>query len=449
MNERKMQNHKINLMKANKMLLAAACSLFAVAATAQDNRWGATPEEREQNALHANYLKEELANKNYNAAAGYYQALVKACPAASLSIYQRGAILYRTKIARAKSLAEKEMMVDSLMSVYDTRLKYFADHPKQGAAYTLDVKARDVLNFKKNDRAAIREAFRAAIEAGGLQTNPETVVVYFSNLCDDYQNTDEVMPEEVIAEYDRLTPYVANDPEFKAQFDTAFGLSGAASCENLEKLFRTKLAAAPDDEALLSQAVSLMSRAKCDSDYYFELAEKYYAVKPSPDTAIYLAQAFKNKGDYEKASKYLNASLATEEDPAERQKLLSQIAIVELVANNISAAAAAAKQAIELNPEDGLPVFVLAQCYGISASHCADQFSRQAACWVAYDTMGKAVALLKDDAEYLDTAKQAQASFRSRFPSMEDCHMLDLKPGDSYRIDCGLAAGMTTTVRYR
>ena len=124
-----MQNHKINLMKANKMLLAAACSLFAVAATAQDNRWGATPEEREQNALHANYLKEELANKNYNAAAGYYQALVKACPAASLSIYQRGAILYRTKIARAKSLAEKEMMVDSLMSVYDTRLKYFADHP--------------------------------------------------------------------------------------------------------------------------------------------------------------------------------------------------------------------------------------------------------------------------------------------------------------------------------
>ena len=63
--------------------------------------------------------------------------------------------------------------------------------------------------------------------------------------------------------------------------------------------------------------------------------------------------------------------------------------------------------------------------------------------------MGKAVALLKDDAEYLDTAKQAQASFRSRFPSMEDCHMLDLKPGDSYRIDCGLAAGLTTTVRYR
>ena len=79
-----------------------------------------------------------------------------------------------------------------------------------------------------------------------------------------------------------------------------------------------------------------------------------YAVQPSAQMAIYLAQAFKNKGDYDKASKYLNASLATEEDPAERQKLLTQIAVIELVANNISAAAKAAREAMELNPEDGV-----------------------------------------------------------------------------------------------
>ncbi len=442
-------------MKKFKMLLAAACSMFAVAALAQDYSdpkyaaYGATPEEREQNILNSNFLKEEVRNKNFNAAAGYYQKLVEACPKAQASLHQYGVTIYRNKIARAKTLAEKNAMVDSLMIVYDTRLKYFGDHPTQGAAYILDVKARDVLNFKKNDRAAIRDAFRAAIEAGGEKTNPETVVVYFTNLCEDYKNTDEVLPEEVIAEYDRLTPYVEGTPDFKASFDTAFGTSGAASCENLEKLFRTKLAATPDDEALLSQAVSLMARAHCDSDYYFELAEKYYVVKPSPDTAIYLATAFKNKGDYEKASKYLHASLATEEDPAERAKLYSQIAVVELVANNISAAATAAKQAMELAPEDGVPVFVLAQCYGISASRCGDQFSRQAACWVAYDTMTKAVNLLENNAEYLDTAKKSQASFRSSFPSQEDCHMLDLKPGDSYRVDCGLAAGTMTTVRYR
>ena len=277
------------------------------------------------------------------------------------------------------------------------------------------------------------------------------MLVYFSNLCEDYKNTDEVMPEEIIAEYDRLSPFFV-DPEraeFKEQFDAAFGLSEAANCENLEKLFRAKLANDPNNADVLAEAVRLMTRAKCDSEFYFEIAEKSYEVAPTAQMAIYLAQSFKNKGDYDKASKYLNASLATEQDPAERQKLLTQIAVVELVANNVSAAAKAAREAMELNPEDGVPVFVLAQCYSISASGCAEQFSRQAAMWVAYDTMSKAVALLENNPEYLDTAKQAAANFRASFPSQEECFMRDLKAGSSYRVDCGLAAGISTTVRPR
>ena len=152
----------------------------------------------------------------------------------------------------------------------------------------------------------------------------------------DYRNTDEVMPDEIIAEYDRLTPFFEKNPaaaEYKSQFDAAFGLSGAASCENLERLFKGKLAAAPDDEALLSQAVALMSRAKCDGDFYFSIAEKYYQVKPSSETAMFLAQAFQNKKDYAKAKTYLNEALDVEKDPAERQKLLVRIALVGLVSN--------------------------------------------------------------------------------------------------------------------
>ncbi len=443
-------------MKSLKILFTAAFSLMAMATMAQQDfsdpryaRYGDTPEQREQNILRSNFLKEAVQNKDYNLAAHYFQQLLADRPKVSVNIYKYGAIIYRNKINRAKSVAEKKTMIDSLLAVYDARVLHFGDSAKEGKAYVLDVKARDVLNFMANNRAAIRQAFREAIEAGGEQTNPETIVVFFSNLCDDYQNTDEVMPEEIIAEYDRLTPFLEAHPNFKEQFDAAFGRSGAADCENLEKLFRAKLEAAPEDVEVLNQAVSLMTRANCQSDFYFEVAEKSYAAQPSAQMAIYLAQAFKNKGDYEKASKYLNASLATEETPEERQKLLTQISVVELVANNISAAAKAAKEAMELNPEDGVPVFVLAQCYGISASNCGEQFERQAACWVAYDTMTKAVALLENNPEYLDTAKQAQAAFRNRFPSQEECFMRDLQAGNSYRVTCGLAAGITTTVRPR
>ena len=250
-------------MKNVKSLLSAAFALFAFAAIAQDfsdpkyAAWGESVEDRRQNMLHSSFLKEACDNKSYDQGSFYFKELIDKCPGASMNIYVNGTKLFKSKIARAKSVAEKQSLVDSLLLCYDLRNQYFGNHQKYGSAYILDRKAREVLNYMPSDRAAIREAFRAAIEAGGEGTDPETVVAYFSNLCDDYKNTDEVVADEVIAEYDRLTPFFASNPEaadFKKQFDGAFGMSGVASCENLEKLFRERLAAAPGDEALLAQA---------------------------------------------------------------------------------------------------------------------------------------------------------------------------------------------------
>ncbi|HIY15233.1 MAG TPA: enzyme of heme biosynthesis [Candidatus Alistipes cottocaccae] len=444
-------------MKNVKFLLSAACALAAFVATAQDFSdpkyaiWGDTPEERQQNILNSNFLKESCDNKDYDAAAHYLKELLDKCPKASENTFVRGTTLYKNKINRAKSIAEKNVYVDSLLLLYDLRNEYFGSHPKRGTAYILDRKAREYLTYKPNDRAGIREAFREAIEAGGDNSDPETVVAYFTNLCDDYKNTDEVMPDEIIAEYDRLLPFFEKNPEaseYKSQFDAAFGLSGAASCENLETLFRGKLEAAPEDEALLAQAVSMMSRAKCDGDFYFAIAEKYYQVKPSSETAMFLAQAFQNKGDYAKADTYLNEALAVEQDPAERQKLLVRIALVGLVANNINDAATAARQARDLNPEDGVPYFVLAQCYASSAAACGG-FAGQATFWAAYDTMAKAVELLPSDSEYMEHAKTSLGAFRNRFPSSEECFFNELQDGARYTVTCGTAAGVSTTVRPR
>jgi len=441
-------------MKSIKILLAAICTTMAVASHAQQDfsgpqyaKWGDTPEAREKNILNSNFLKEACNNKDYNAAAGYLRELLENCPDASVAIYQRGATVYKQKINRAKSLAERNGYVDSLMLLYDLRNRYFGNHPTQGTAYILDRKAREYVTYRPNDRAGIRNAFREAIAAGA--TDPETLVLYFGNLCEDYKNTDEVMPEELIAEYDRLAPLFGDAAgDYKMQFDAAFGMSGAASCENLEKLFRAKVDAAPDDEAVLAQAVALMSRAKCDSEFYFAIAEKYYEVKPSSETAMFLAQAFQNKGDYTKATKYLNEALDSETDPVEREKLYVHIALVELVANHISGAAAAARSARDLDPEDGVPYFVLAQCYGVSAGQC-EGFAGQATFWVAYDTMAKALELLPSDSEYAAPAKTSLARFRSHFPTSEECFFNEAREGARYTVTCGTAAGQTTTVRFR
>ncbi len=450
-------------MKNIKFLLAAACAFVAGASFAQDlsdpryAKWGETVEERQANLLNSNFLKEEVNNRNYNVAAGYFKQLIDKCPEGSANTFSYGEIIYKNKIGDAKTLAEKNIMIDSLMLVYDLRMKYFGDHSSKGESYILDRKARAYTTYKSTDREGMRKICQEAIAAAGNAAEPDLVTLYFKNLCDDFKN-DEVMADQIIAEYDRLTPIFeastsASAADYKTQFDTCFGLSGAASCENLEALFKKKLAATPDDATVLSQAVGLMERAKCSGPFYLATAEKLYAVRPSSDSAMKLAQIFQNEGNYDKSLKYLREALAVETDATERESLYVKIALVELVANRQGAAAEAARQAININADNGLAYFVLAQCYASSASACAG-IAGQAVYWAAYDTMMQAIQLLSgskepEASEYIKSAQTTANAYRYRFPSAEECFFNELNEGARYKITCGAASGVTTTVRFR
>ena len=265
-------------MKAIKFLIVAAMAAVATSAAAQDfsdpkyAKWGETPEERKDNMLASSYLKEETANRNFNSAARYLQLLLEKCPSASETIYVNGVKLYKDKINRAESLAEKKMFVDSLLFLYDVRIENFGNHPKRGRVYLLERKAREYLTYKGDDREGVAEAFETAIAAQAQvgAVSPEVVAIYFKNLCDDYQN-DIVDAMTIVNTYDAYAQYFDNiapeQQEYKDQFEQCFGLSGAASCENLEAIFSKKVADNPEDAKLVEQAFKLMSRANCSSDF--------------------------------------------------------------------------------------------------------------------------------------------------------------------------------------
>ena len=451
-------------MKAIKIFLSAVMALAGVSAYAQQDfsdpryaKWGETPEERKDNIMISSFLKEEVDNRNFNAAAAHLQHLLAKCPAATENIYANGVKLYKQKINRAESLAEKKMFVDSLLYLYDVRLLHNGSHPKRGKAYLLERKAREFLTYNQSDREGVRAAFEDAIEAQ-VETNgvadPEFVAIYFKNLCDDY-SSDVVDAMTIVNAYDANAKHFENITEeqqvFKTQFEQCFAMSGAASCDNIETIFSKKLAENPDDEKILSQAFGLLSRANCESDFFFTVGEKYYAVKPSSEIAMYLAQAFQNKKNYDKANQYLRESLAVETDPVEREKLYARIGILEMTTNNFSEAVASFREALNINPDNALAPFFLAQCFVNGASGCSG-LARDAVYWVAYDYLQKAIPLLEasaDTAVHVDTAKKLAASYRAAFPTKEECFFNELNDGQAYTVNCGYARGIVTSVRPR
>ena len=447
-------------MKAIKFLIVAAMAAVATSAAAQDfsdpkyAKWGETPEERKDNMLASSYLKEETANRNFNSAARYLQLLLEKCPSASETIYVNGVKLYKDKINRAESLAEKKMFVDSLLFLYDVRIENFGNHPKRGRVYLLERKAREYLTYKGDDREGVAEAFETAIAAQAQvgAVSPEVVAIYFKNLCDDYQN-DIVDAMTIVNTYDAYAQYFDNiapeQQEYKDQFEQCFGLSGAASCENLEAIFSKKVADNPEDAKLVEQAFKLMSRANCSSDFFFALGEKHYANKPSSEVAMLLAQGFQNIKNFDKANQYLREALAVETVAAEREKLYVRIGILDMSMNNFAAAVEAFREAQAINPENAHAPFFLAQCYVNGAKGCSG-LQKDAIYWVAYDLIQKALPLLEvSDPERVDAAKQLAVAYRAAFPTSEECFFNEVADGSSFTVNCGFAQGVSTTVRSR
>ncbi len=416
-------------------------------------KWGANAEEREKNMFAATFMREALEAKNYNDAAKYFIQIATSAPGASEAVYARASLLYKAKISRAKSLAEKKQMIDSLMIVHDLRLANFADHATRGAAYILDGKARDYFNFNKNNRDGLREVFAAAIEASGDKIDRELVVLYFQCACEDY-SMDLVMADFVLAEYDRLSPlFVGQDAELVAKFEAAFANSGVANCENLESIFSKKLEATPDDERVLAQAVKLMNKAGCKTPFYTATAEKYYQVSPSSRSAMALAAIFQNNGEYDKASKYLRDALAAETDIEEQEALLARISLIELAAGRMGEALKAARESLATadgtEADNGIALFVIAQCYGASAASCHD-FESQIAYLAAYDMMQKALANFSAEEEsYKKPAAAMASNYKAYFPTKEECFFNEIETGAPYKVPCGAAAGSMTIIRTR
>lgn len=446
-------------MKSLKLILVAAFAMMGFSAFAQVNYddpryaiWGENAEQRKNNMLANQFLKESVDNKEYKAAAGYLKQLLDQAPKGAQGIYTNGIKLYKTLISTAKTDEQRNMYIDSLMIVYDVRLQAFANHSRYGKAYILDRKAREYLTYKPEDREGVRKIFTEAIaatEEKNGKADQELVAIYFSNLCEDYKNN-LVDATAVISEYDRFSPLFegaeGEAAELKNQFDTAFGASGAASCENLESLFSKKLAEKPEDVALLGQAVSLMSRAQCESDFFFNTAEKFYSLKPSSETALFLAQGFQGRSEFDKAMKYLNEALAAETDNAERAKLYTRIGLISIQTGDHSVAMNAAKEIKALEPENGYAPYLMAQCYAATAS---GDFTAQAGYWAAYDTMNQAIELLGAEPAIQEAAKKMASAYRGSFPTKEECFFNEVSAGARYTVTKGYASGVSTTVRYR
>lgn len=440
---------------ALKLAIVAAALMAAGSASAQQDfgpTWGATPEEQQENVMNYNFFRDAYNNKDYDEAIKYLPGLLAGAPMATQNLYIYAVGIYDNRILKATSAAEKKARVDSLMMIYDLRMKNFGDKEQSAPAKVLPMKAQAFMDYRPTDRMGVRKVFRDALAELSNSVDADFVNLYFNELTNDYKN-DEIEADEYLEEYDKmealmLLPNNAENTEAKSTFEALFISSGAANCENLEKMFRPRVAAAPDDVDVLKKTVQYLTRGNCKGEFYGEVAENYYKLQPSSETAMILAAYFEEKKDFSKSLQYLKAAIENENDPESKLKLCIRISASELGSGNIRGAADFARQAIAINSESGLAYYFLAQAYAQGANACSG-FDRQAAFWIVYDTFAKARSLVKPgDAVSASDIESQMGSYRGGFPTKEEAFFRGLSDGQSYHVSCGIVSG-NTTVRTR
>lgn len=421
--------------------------------TAQDDKFGSDTKLCQRSYT---LYKEFHRQKNYSDALPYWNTTIKVCPKFSSGIWSDGIKMFKVRIKETEDLVEREVLIDSLLWIYDRRVEYFGNNPRFPEGYILGNKGVAILQYRKEDVMAGYETLKRSIELRGKASKPPVILTYMQASRQLFVDG-LIDPADVLEDYEMVMNVVdanlkdkPNDVLYnraKNGIETHFAKSGAADCDALVDLYQPLFEENIMDEDWLNKISKQLRRAGCtDSELFSATAEALYAVNPDAEAGHNLAIMFMRQEEFDKGADYLEKAIEIGQDSDELGDMYYELAHITFshYKENRSARQLAL-QAIATRPNWGLPYILIGQIYIQSREEIyTDSFDRSTVFWAAIDKFARAKRV---DPEVADKANDMIRQYSKFFPNNEVVFFHALKDGDSYKI--GGWINETTTVRSR
>jgi len=427
---------------------------------AQVEKYGKDSIESVKNlSLFSVYFKQ----KSYDDALKPWRYCFKEAPAIHLAIYVNGATLLKNMIDKnEKNPAIYDAYVDTLMLLYDNRMKYFGSE-KNGKGYILGRKGIDLLRYRKE---AVEEGYKYLSESAKLEgvKTEEPVAVTFMQASRQMLTLGKItnadMAENFIMVNENLEKALAAEPkeENKEKIKTAisnceiiFSESPAASCESLVEIFTPRYNANKQNLEMLVKINRLLVKKDCtSSDLFAQVAESRYIIEPSAEAAADLAQVFAKRDDLVKADSYYKKAVELEQVPEVKAQYLYKLALIAKAEKKYSESRSYAQNAIKLKANWGDPYILIGMLYAETAGSCGSDpdaqiadFQRRAVYWVAVDKLNQAK---NADPSVVDVVTPLISRYSGSYPNKEKVFMIGHTAGERYTVGCWIQE--TTTIRF-
>lgn len=437
-------------MKKIAVLACSVCMLATVAqAQTRDSKYGIDSVETITNA---SIYTELVKQKNFEEALPAWRYVFFNAPAFQLNTYIRGEMIMDYMIQKTK----KKEYVDTLMMVYDQRIKYFGDIDKNGEGYVLGRKGLALYRYANGDTTMLKDAYACllrAFELDGPDTHPGTVVSTMS-VAYELQKAGCVSREEFIDLYMKLSDFLAareaeGDKPYapcKGVIDDIFFGSGLADCQTLSDLLTPRFEANKTDLTTLKEISSLLRRRECtDLPLYTSVAEELYKLEPSSEAAYSLAVMFGTRRDFDRMEQYLKEAIEKCEDPATRGEYNLRLAQLYLAKKDFPGVKTICLAVLKDVPNSGDAYILIGRAYAFgSTDFPGEEFDKHTVFWAAVDKFIKAKQVDPNVAEEADKLIEQYSVY---FPSKEEGFFRSITAGQSYKI--GGWINETTAARFR
>lgn len=405
------------------------------------------PEDKEKaeenNALYTDALKQ----KNYRGAVKGFQWLLTNAPKLNTGLYINGTDIYNNLAAAEKDPAKKQVLVDSLMMLYDMRITNCGDMEN-----VLNRKAIYAATYNAQNKAKTAEVlalYDKVYEISGNNVLENNLLTYMQviqlndallkNLTDDqvlqrYDKLSEVIDAKIKkAQGENKQADVDRLKKTKSSIDEILPKIVQVDCDFVKTKMQPNFRKNPTDLGLAKKMFQFMTAGGCiDDPLWLETAEVIHKDSPDYGLAINMAKIYAKNGNLEKAESLATEAITLASMP--EQKESSSILVGDLLAQKGNKAAA--REAYRKAGKAGFEK--IGDLYMGSGKDCSKGVS------VAEDRL---VYLAAYDMYVKAGDGQKMATAKAQFPSVTELFELNWKEGESKSISCWV--GETVVLRTR
>lgn len=397
---------------------------FTSIAKAQDGwNWGNDKAKAQENWV---LFKDAIFLKEHINGIEPLNWLVANTPNLNAELYKKGAELYETLEKDEKDATLKAKYQDLAMSMYDMRIKNFADE-----ANVLNRKGLRALSYWQGRPEKTQELFDlyTKIVALNKEATYAANVSYLMFIACQQKAAGKINDEQVLDIYDGLTTIVTANiskdakmwTPIKDDIDSQSASCIVADCEYIKNTLIPKYKSSNGDLGLLKKIFSLMISGKCTSDLLFlEIANDLVLKEPTVSRIKVLALAYKGQGDNTKYYQLIEKSADYTDNTSDKANIY-----LELAQAGINTKGNALK-AMSIDPSKAYLAYTLiGNLYMASGGSCGN----------ANPVIARAVYIAAYNMYQKAGNAQGMAKAQAYFPSKEDIFTYNMA-GQTVSVPC-------------